>query len=68
VRMGSEWILGKLAGGGGSVEWIQLDQDKDRRRAVVNTVGSGATDLVGWVFGWLVGWFVVRWLVSLLVG
>jgi hypothetical protein len=26
-RMGSEWILGRLAGG---VEWVQLAQDKDR--------------------------------------
>jgi len=25
-RMGSEWILGRLAGG---VEWIQLAQDRD---------------------------------------
>jgi hypothetical protein len=34
-RMGSEWILGRLAGG---VEWIQLAQDRDRWRAFVNTV------------------------------
>jgi hypothetical protein len=34
-RMGSEWILGRLAGG---VEWIQLAQDRDRWRALVNTV------------------------------
>jgi hypothetical protein len=32
--MGSEWILGRLAGG--DVEWIQLAQDRDRWRAVVN--------------------------------
>jgi hypothetical protein len=30
-RMGSEWILGRLAGGG-------LAQDRDRRRAVANGV------------------------------
>jgi hypothetical protein len=30
-RMESEWI-------GGGVEWIQLAQDKDRWRALVNTV------------------------------
>jgi hypothetical protein len=34
-RMGSEWILGRLAGG---VEWIQLAQDRDRWLATVNTV------------------------------
>jgi hypothetical protein len=34
-RMGSKWTLGRLAGGG--VEWIQLAQDRDHRRAVVNT-------------------------------
>jgi hypothetical protein len=34
-RMGSEWILGILTGG--DVEWIQLAQDRDRWRAVVNT-------------------------------
>jgi hypothetical protein len=34
-RMGSEWILGRLAGG---VEWIQLAQDIGRWRAVVNAV------------------------------
>jgi hypothetical protein len=33
--MGSEWILGRLAGG---VDWIQLAQDRDRWRALVNTV------------------------------
>jgi hypothetical protein len=26
-RMGSEWILGRLAGG---VDWIRLSQDRDR--------------------------------------
>jgi hypothetical protein len=35
VRMRSEWILGRLAEG---VEWIQLAQDRDRWRAIVNTV------------------------------
>jgi hypothetical protein len=34
-RMGSEWILERLAG---DVEWIRLDQDRDRWRAVVNDV------------------------------
>jgi hypothetical protein len=34
--MGSECILGRLAGG--SVEWIQLAQDRDWWQAVVNTV------------------------------
>jgi hypothetical protein len=33
-RMGSECILGRRAV---SVEWIQLAQDRDRWRAVVNT-------------------------------
>jgi hypothetical protein len=32
--MGSEWILGRLAGGG----WIQLAQDRDRWRAVGSAV------------------------------
>jgi hypothetical protein len=36
-RMGSEWILGRLAWGGG-VEWIQLAQDRDQWRALLNTV------------------------------
>jgi hypothetical protein len=34
-RMGSEGILGKLAG---SVDWIQLAQDRDRWLAVVKAV------------------------------
>jgi hypothetical protein len=34
-RIESEWILGRLAGG---VEWIQLAQDRDRWRALVNTL------------------------------
>jgi hypothetical protein len=33
-RMGSEWILGRLAGGGG--ECIQMAQDWGRWRALVN--------------------------------
>jgi hypothetical protein len=33
--MGSEWILGILAGG---VQWIPLVQDRDRWRALSNTV------------------------------
>jgi hypothetical protein len=37
VRMGSEWIL-LLAWLAGGVEWVQLAQDRDRWRAVVNTV------------------------------
>jgi hypothetical protein len=36
-RIGSRWILGRLAGGGG-VEWIGQAQDGDRWRAVVNAV------------------------------
>jgi hypothetical protein len=35
-RMGSEWILGRLAGG--SVEWIQLTQVRDQWWAFVNMV------------------------------
>jgi hypothetical protein len=35
--MGSKWILGRLAWGGG-VEWIHVAQDRDRWRAVVNEV------------------------------
>jgi hypothetical protein len=35
VRMGSEWILERLAGG---VDWSRLVQDRDRWRAVVNAV------------------------------
>jgi hypothetical protein len=35
-RMESEWILGSLVGGG--VEWIQLAQEMDRWRALVNAV------------------------------
>jgi hypothetical protein len=35
-RMGSEWILGRLAGG--DVEWIRLAQDRRRWRAVLNEV------------------------------
>jgi hypothetical protein len=35
-RMGSEWILRRLVGGG--VEWIRLAQDRDRWRALVNAV------------------------------
>jgi hypothetical protein len=43
--MGSEWILGRLAGG---VEWIQLAQDRDRLRASHehgDEPSSGATEL-----------------------
>jgi hypothetical protein len=35
-KMGSEWILGRLAFGGGDL--IQLAQDRDRWRAVVSAV------------------------------
>jgi hypothetical protein len=34
-RMGSEWILGRLAWG---MEWIRLAQDRDRWRAVLSAV------------------------------
>jgi hypothetical protein len=34
-RMGSEWTLGRLAGG---VEWIQLALDRGRWRSLVNAV------------------------------
>jgi hypothetical protein len=34
--MGSEWILGRLVGGG--VDWIRLAQDRDQWRAVVSAV------------------------------
>jgi hypothetical protein len=34
-RMGSEWSLVRLAG---SVDWIQLAQDRDRWRSLVNMV------------------------------
>jgi hypothetical protein len=46
-KMGSELILGRLAGG---IEWIQLAQDRDRWRALANTVinlGSGIAELGG---------------------
>jgi hypothetical protein len=33
-RMGSEWILGRLAG---SVGWIQLARDRGKWRVLVNT-------------------------------
>jgi hypothetical protein len=36
-KMESEWILGRLAWGGG-VDWIRLSQDRDRWRAVVSAV------------------------------
>jgi hypothetical protein len=35
-RMGSEWILGRLAWG--VVDWIRLAQDRDRWWAVVSAV------------------------------
>jgi hypothetical protein len=35
-KMGSEWIVGKLAWGG--VNWIRLAQDRGRWRAVVSAV------------------------------
>jgi hypothetical protein len=38
-RMGSKWISGRLVWGGG-VECIHLAQNRDRWRAVVNTVMS----------------------------
>jgi hypothetical protein len=33
-RLGLEWLLKRLAGGG--VEWIHLAQDRDQWQAVVN--------------------------------
>jgi hypothetical protein len=36
-KMGSEWILGRLARGGG-VDRIRLAQDRDQWRAVVSAV------------------------------
>jgi hypothetical protein len=36
-RMGSEWILGRLTGGGG-LDWIRMTHDMDRWRAVVIAV------------------------------
>jgi hypothetical protein len=36
-RMGSNWTLGRLFGGGG-LEWIHLTQDRDRWWAFVNVV------------------------------
>jgi hypothetical protein len=50
-RMGLEWMFGRLAGGGGGVEWIQLAQDRDRLRAAVNAVMKLRV-LAPW--GWLV--------------
>jgi hypothetical protein len=35
-RMGSEWILGRLAWRG--VDWIRIAEDRDRWRAVVSAV------------------------------
>jgi hypothetical protein len=37
ARMGSEWILGRLAGEGG-LNFIRLAQNRDRWLAVVNAV------------------------------
>jgi hypothetical protein len=36
-RMGTKWILWRLAGGGG-VDWIRLAQDRYLWRAVMNAV------------------------------
>jgi hypothetical protein len=35
-KMGSEWILGRVAWGG--VDWIRLSQDRDQWRVVVSAV------------------------------
>jgi hypothetical protein len=37
-RMGAEFILGRLASGGGGVNWIRLAQDRDWWQAVVNVL------------------------------
>jgi hypothetical protein len=33
-----KWILEKWVGGGGEMEWINLAQDRDKWRALVNAV------------------------------
>jgi hypothetical protein len=49
-RIGSKWTLGRLAGGGGVVEWIHLAGDRDCWHAVVNAgdkpSGSDATEFI----------------------
>jgi hypothetical protein len=55
-RMESEWLLGRLAGGG-ALEWIKLAQDRGRWRALVNTVmdlpvlapRNKSVNLVAWI-------------------
>jgi hypothetical protein len=36
-KMGSEWLLERLAGG---IDWIELAKNRDRWRPLVNTVMS----------------------------
>jgi hypothetical protein len=48
-RMGSKWIVGRLAGGGeGCMEWIHLAQDRNRtcRERGDEPSVSGTTELV----------------------
>jgi hypothetical protein len=45
--------------GWGSVEWIQLAQDRCRWRVLVNTVMNlRFLELVSWLLSWLIGWLV----------
>jgi hypothetical protein len=38
VRIILKWIFERLDGWGGGIDWIDLAQDRDRWRALVNTV------------------------------
>jgi hypothetical protein len=54
-RMGSEWILGRLAG---VIEWIQLARDRGQWRFLVNTVVNlrVLASQVGWLVMGLILW------------